>query len=658
MGWQKLGEHEFSFNEGSLNFTLRGGVFNDDGTGVPEGVSFENGRPTFVGIKNLKDFHFDVPRGYIVVNGNEYKLLDLDNNAENGEELQLFKPNVGFPQGNDRTNKAAYKKVGANQFTYNEGSLNYTLTGGAFHDNDGNGIPDGVQIIGPKPCFGADGTVFDTSVENFHFKVPSGALMVNGDLYRLAELDNNPDNGYELIIPDKPRQNGWSQIDESIKGWNKNEVYGWAYRRSADNDPINAGSFRLFGDKLVDNGNGEPKGVTVPVVRVAEKIDGVNVTRIAIDGLNGNVKLNSPHQTLGVYDDDNYGVEIVKHNGKVHETLYKNISPGATVVVTNGTENIQTDGNGVINVLASKPFKVNSFKINNKPIKVDSDEFLSLTLKGKEVAKIKTEKLDWTQKGNKFQFNGRAVNDPLQKVKVTLTGKDLKLNQLYTSTVRNVPGLGIRVGVEGVSGEAYLNGNPIGVLGDDNYSVHFTSIAAPNVSATNRPLVESFALLNISPGATINSPDGTWVIFDGDGVYHFEQGKYYLSTKPAHSLEELQEVNVDEGGADISVSDGVISFVQKVLGAVFGSVVDVIADIFQSFKSGSEEIQLAANELFEDKNFIGDFFNVDELGELVAVKDAAQAPVETSPFKISSELIAAEIVSAEKNNSEVNHYEI
>lgn len=183
--------------------------------------------------------------------------------TENGEELQLFKPNVGFPQGDDRTNKKAYKKVDANQFTYNEGSLNYTLTGAAFHDDNETGIPDGVQIIGPKPCFGADGTIFDTSVENFHFKVPSGSLMVNGERYSLAELDNNPDDGYELVIPEKASKIGWSKVDKPLAGW--------AYKRQADNDPINSGSFKIFGDNLVDNGNGEPKGVTVPVVRIGEK---------------------------------------------------------------------------------------------------------------------------------------------------------------------------------------------------------------------------------------------------------------------------------------------------------------------------------------------------------------------------------------------------
>ena len=191
MGWNKLGEHLFTFNEGSLNFTLEGAAFHDDdGDGIPDGVSFENGRPVFMNVKNLRDFHFDVPRGYLIVNGNEYKLLDLDNNADNGEELQLFKANAGFLQGDDRTNPKAYSKVAEHQFTYNEGSLHYTLTGAAFNDDDGDGVPDGVQIIGPKPCFGADGTIFDTSIEKFHFKVPSGALMVNGERYSLAELDH------------------------------------------------------------------------------------------------------------------------------------------------------------------------------------------------------------------------------------------------------------------------------------------------------------------------------------------------------------------------------------------------------------------------------------------------------------------------------------
>lgn len=113
-----------------------------------------------------------------------------------------------------------------------------------------------------------------------------------------------------------------------------------------------------------------------------------------------------------------------------------------------------------------------------------------------------------------------------------------------------------------------------------------------------------------------------------------------MATKPAHSVEELQEITVGEGGEDISVLGGVLQIVGKVLGAI----VQTIADIFDF-----DTPQIASNEFFTDNNFIG-FDN--ELGELVAVKDAA-APVD---FKISPEKIAAEIIAAEKNNYEVKNY--
>lgn len=216
-------------------------------------------------------------------------------------------------------------------------------------------------------------------------------------------------------------------------------------------------------------------------------VDGVRVTRIGIDGLSGEVKLNHPQYSLGVYNDDNYGIEIVKHGGDLHETIFKNISPGATVVVSSGTENIKTDGNGVINVLASKPFK-----INDKMIEVDGDKFLTLTLSGADVTKIKTENLGWVQKGDKFTFTGRPQNDPLQKVKFTLSGADLNINNLKTSVLRKVKGLGIRAGVDGLSGDVKLNGKPLGISGDDNYTVHFTPIAAPDILPENIAQIESF----------------------------------------------------------------------------------------------------------------------------------------------------------------------
>ena len=577
MGWNKLGEHQFTYNEGSLNFTLTGGAFHDDdGDGVPEGVSFENGRPVFMNIKNLKDFHFDVPRGYIVVNGKEYKLLDLDNNAENGEELQLFDENKGFPEGNDRTNPKDYKKVSEHQYTYNEGSLNYTLTGGAFNDNDGDGIPDGVQIIGSKPCFGKDGTVFDTSVENFHFKVPSGALMVNGDRYQLAELDNNPDNGYELVIPEKAQVDGWSVVDKPMKGF--------AYRRGSDNNPINKGSFRLFGDNLVDkNGDGQPDGVTVPTVILGEVIDGVRVTQIWISGLSGDVKLNHPQYGLGVFNDDNWDIEIVKHGGDLYQTIYSNISNGATVVISSGTEVINTDGDGKINVLADK-----SFMLNGKKIEVEGQKYLTLNIKNNEVASMKTEELGWTRKGDNFTFTGRPINDPSQKVKFTLSGNDLNVDKLKVSVLRKVKGVGISVGIDGLSGEVKVNGKPLGISNDDNYSFHFTPIIDPNISVEHLPYVQSFELLNISPGANINSP-GNWIILEGDGKYHFSDGEYLISDKPAHSPADAKHITVNNGGkgSDVEVKDGDIfgEGVSIVSGAVevVGEVVETVVEAAEAF---------------------------------------------------------------------------
>lgn len=588
MGWKKLSDHQFTYNEGSLNFTLTGGAFHDDdGDGVPEGVSFENGRPVFLNIKNLKDFHFDVPRGYLVVNGKEYKLLDLDNNAENGEELQLFDENKGFLEGEDRTNPKAYSKVNDHQFTYNEGSLHYTLTGSSFYDNNGDGVPDGVQIIGPKPCFGADGTVFDTSVENFHFKVPSGALMVNGDRYSLAELDNNPTNGYELVIPEKAAVDGWSVVDKPIKGW--------AYRRGSDNNPINKGSFRLFGDNLVDkNGDGQPDGVNVPTVRIGEMIEGdIRLTDIAITGLSGDVKLNHPQYGLGVFNDDNWDIEIVKHGGDLYQTIYSNISNGATVVISSGTEVINTDGSGKINVLADKPFM-----LNGKKIDVKGQKYLTLNIKNNEVASMKTEELGWTHKGDNFTFTGRPINDPSQKVKFTVSGKNFDLDKIKMSTFRKVKGLGVSVGIDGLSGEVAVNGKPLGITNDDNYSVHFNLNRDPNIKPENIEQFNTIELLNISPGAHINAPNN-WIILDGDGDYYFSNGDYYVATKPAHSKDELQKLSistVDGKEATVLVKGDEFKFFdeQKVAGAM---------------------VDWQGNDLFED-TFKEDFFQFDEFSLL------------------------------------------
>lgn len=403
---------------------------------------------------------------------------------------------MGFPQGNDRTNPKAYKKIDANQFTYNEGSLNYTLTGGAFHDNNGYGIPDGVQIIGSKPCFGAAGTVFDTSVENFHFKVPSGSPVVNAENYSLAELDGNPDNGYELVIPEHACKPGWSKLDN-----------GWIYRRPSDNDSTNIGILKLFGENVVDsNGDGEPDGITVPVIRM---------------------------------------VEI----RNVDEFRLSSVSPGAVVTVNNNVTIIETDVDGKISVLADKPFK-----LNGKQIDVDGQQYLTLNIKGNEVASMKTETLGRKHKSDKFEFTGRPANDPMQKVKFTISGNSLKQEDLKVSVLRKVSGPGIRTGIDGLSGEVKLNGKSLDI--------------------------------------------------SGDGSYHFADGDYLIATKAAHSIDDLQKITVSNGGkgADltidkgdivtsdaVSVVNGAVEFLDSDEGGVGNFIFELLETVFENVFEAIED---------------------------------------------------------------------
>lgn len=56
-------------------------------------------------------FHFDVPRGILTVNGNEYKLLELDGNIDNGEELSLIRENVAFQKAMTELIRLLIKKL-------------------------------------------------------------------------------------------------------------------------------------------------------------------------------------------------------------------------------------------------------------------------------------------------------------------------------------------------------------------------------------------------------------------------------------------------------------------------------------------------------------------------------------------------------------------
>ena len=59
-------------------------------------------------------------------------------------------------------------------------------------------------------------------------------------------------------------------------------------------------------------------------------------------------------------NDDNYNILITKDNGNLSETLFTNISPNATVKITNDTAVIKTDGNGVYNFIGNGKFQLNN----------------------------------------------------------------------------------------------------------------------------------------------------------------------------------------------------------------------------------------------------------------------------------------------------------
>lgn len=125
----------------------------------------------------------------------------------------------------------------------------------------------------------------------------------------------------------------------------------------------------------------------------------------------------------------------------------------------------------------------------------------------------------------------------------------------------------------------------------------------------------------------------------------------------------IVELKNFEGAATFLGEDdgeGIIGFVGKLIGKVLGSIVEMLADIFDNHEGYNKNIRLAAKEeLFDDKNFIdcGDFLNFVTLSEFVAFNREATSPIESSPFQINSEIITAEIITAEKNNSKVVAYD-
>lgn len=111
-----------------------------------------------------------------------------------------------------------------------------------------------------------------------------------------------------------------------------------------------------------------------------------------------------------------------------------------------------------------------------------------------------------------FEYRSAATNNPAETATLTISGdsivdsdNDAVPDGVSINSFNYVEDIGIMAAVDGLSGEATLNGKSIGVKGDDNYDVHFTAKLEKNPTPQAGAYAKTKELLNISDGATVNA---------------------------------------------------------------------------------------------------------------------------------------------------------
>ncbi|MBR1730161.1 MAG: hypothetical protein IJ728_11640 [Selenomonadaceae bacterium] len=237
---------------------------------------------------------------------------------------------------------------------------------------------------------------------------------------------------------------------------------------------------------------------------------------------------------------------------------------------------------------------------------------------------LRTKNESWNKVGkNEFEFYGFDPNDKNNLVNFKISGKKLvdvdnngEPDGIKISSFVSLKNVGVGLEIENLSGEVELNGEPLGIKGDNNYNLHFTPIISENIpegenavtAAKNLPIGKEITKMNgsitneavsakrfqkISSGAKISAKNA-WIFLEGDGKYYFADGNYKVSTEPFKiGKVKLQNVKIDNGGkgVNIKVKNGIIEAING-LSIVDGATYDQFDEYFNEDYFNFDEFEL------------------------------------------------------------------
>ena len=155
-----------------------------------------------------------------------------------------------------------------------------------------------------------------------------------------------------------------------------------------------------------------------------------------------------------------------------------------------------------------------------------------------------------TLDGGEFKYYGNATNNHDAYSSFIVSGDSItSTSNLSISPHLYLEGLGVsRLAVNGLSGNASIDGEYLGLEGDNYYTAHF----APNQDN------KGFALFDVSDGATVNNNYAISV--DKNSTVKFSEGSHTIFTADYASAQNYTTINASNGGEGFSLSTGDSNF--------------------------------------------------------------------------------------------------
>ena len=156
-----------------------------------------------------------------------------------------------------------------------------------------------------------------------------------------------------------------------------------------------------------------------------------------------------------------------------------------------------------------------------------------------------------TLNSGEFEFIGNATNNPEKISSFIVAGDSItSTDNLSVSPHVYLEAQDVsRLAVNGLSGKASIDGEDLGIEGDDSYTAHF----APNQDD------KAFALFNVSDGATVNNNYAISV--EDNSNVKFSDGLHTIFTADyAPPTPNYTTISASNGGEGFSLSTGDINF--------------------------------------------------------------------------------------------------